>query len=142
SEIAAHSGLREDEDYRSFRVVNYDHIIEDHGGYLHNKELAVPRILAALFGSDRWMREGAPPQPDGYTFLNPELRARNVFWLNTASLLPFIVVALHALLVRYWAGYRVFCVMLADLVVPGWAEAAWARIAEAIGVAPPYVVVG
>ena len=83
--------------------MNYNHIVEDHGGYLRNKDSAVPRVIAALFGSDRWMREGTgpPATPDGYTSLNPQLRATNVFWLNTAQLLPFIVVGLHALTLRF-----------------------------------------
>jgi len=143
-EIASLSGLREHEHYRSHRVVNYDHIADDHGGYFGNKELAVPRMIAALFGSDRWMEEGPSEAAtaDGYTYINPRRRAISVFWLNTAKLLPFIVLTLHVLLLTVWGGYRALCVSISDRIVPGWAEGLWARIAEEVGVRPQYIVVG
>lgn len=143
-EIAAHSGLTEGVHYRSHRVINYDHVADDHFGYFRNRDLAVPRLVAALFGSSRWMDE-APSEAaaaGAFTQIYPERRATSLFWLNVAKLLPFIVLTLHALLLVAWGGYRRLCVTLSDALLPGWAEGLWARIAEEVGVPPQFVVIG
>ncbi|MDA0364420.1 MAG: alpha/beta hydrolase [Chloroflexi bacterium] len=143
-EIASLSGLSEGLHYRSHRVINYDHVTDDHFGYFRNKELAVPRIVAAIFGSARWMDE-APSEAaaaGAFTQIDPERRARSLFWLNVAKLLPLIALTLHTLFVVAWGAYRELCIAISDATVPGWAVGLWARVAEEIGVRPQFVVVG
>ncbi|MEX2229766.1 MAG: alpha/beta hydrolase [Dehalococcoidia bacterium] len=143
-EIASLSGLREGEHYRSYRVVNYDQVADDHGGYFRNRDMAVPRIIAALFGSAHWMdeRSAESAAADGLTALDPTHRAVSVFWLNGATLLPQIALALHVLLLSTSGWWRASSVAFSDRILPGWADGLWASIASEIGVRPQFVVMG
>ncbi|MPZ99149.1 MAG: prolyl oligopeptidase family serine peptidase [Dehalococcoidia bacterium] len=141
-EIAERSGLREGDHYRSHRVVNYDHITDDHFGYFRNKDLAVPRVIAVLFGSDRWMQEGPSDEAavEGVTYVQPTSRALSVFWLNAAKLLPFLVIAVNVIALRFSGWWHGQMVALSDAVAPSWANGGWVAIPEEMGVRSEFVI--
>ncbi|MBT5775210.1 MAG: hypothetical protein HOH95_12635, partial [Dehalococcoidia bacterium] len=62
AQIVAHSGLEDGKHFRAHRVINYDHLIDDHGGYFRNKEQVIPRLLPVIVNRITWWRTQPPPE--------------------------------------------------------------------------------
>jgi hypothetical protein len=78
------------------RVINYDNLADDHGGYFANQEQFVPRLLALMSGNEAWQAR-----------LNPVRRAQAVLWLNAMKLLPVVLIPAHILAtatIPWWAS--------------------------------------
>lgn len=140
-EIAAHSGLAEGVDYRSHRVINYDHVTDDHGGYFQNKDLVIPRLISVLFASHRWAEEDEEAAKLArLTVLRPRRRAASVAWLNAVKLLPVLVLFGHWVLRWGWDWWNDRVVSLGGALLPGWAERPFVALGTEVGLRPEYIV--
>ena len=107
-EITDLSGLVRDRSFRGRRVINYDHLVDDHGSYFRNREQVVSRVLPIVFGQADWALQDARLEPAVGARADDDRRLTSVFWLTTVRMLPFYAGGLHALL------------YLVD--VPGWRD--------------------
>lgn len=128
--IAALSGLREGSDYRSHRVINYDHLTDDHGGYFRNLDQVMPRLLATLFNDRMWAE---PQATSGYTHLDSPRRARSVFWLNLSKLVPLVWLAELAALFPL-PEWRAACERFGAWLTPGATGLPFEMIGSLLGV--------
>ena len=107
AEITALSGLERDGSFRGRRVINYDHLVDDHGGYFRNREQVISRVLPIAFGRADWAHQDASLEPAVGAREDDDRRLTSVFWLTTARMLPFYTGGLHALLYLFDApGWR------------------------------------
>ncbi|MSQ29340.1 MAG: hypothetical protein EXR68_02490 [Dehalococcoidia bacterium] len=90
---------------QSDRVINYDHLVHDHGGYLRNQDEVIPRLLSTLYASDDWVHGGPDRDGRGYTRVDTDQRMRSLNRLNATKLLPYYLLALHALIL-IWSPWR------------------------------------
>ena len=44
-------------------MINYDHLVDDHGSYFRNREQVVSRVLPIVFGQADWALQDARLEP-------------------------------------------------------------------------------
>lgn len=130
AEVAAVSGLQPGADYWSHRVINYDHLTDDHGGYFRNLDQVVPRLLATLFDDPAW---ASPAGAAGYTRVDGPRRAQSVFVLNAWKLLPLAWLPELALLALV-PSWQTACERLGTWLTPGLTRQPFEVIGAALGI--------
>jgi len=105
--ITKRSGLDRGTSFRCHRVINYDHLVDDHGGYFHNREQVIARLLPIILQRESWALPDPRLLPAVGARTDHDRRVSSVLWLTAAKLMPLYFLGAHALLyLADWFKWR------------------------------------